>query len=136
MTTRNQTHQPKQQPARKSRKARGGRARGARAIELQRQALANAQDGASEANYEAIFEGFDELGISPDDVIPRENVFTFNAWKALGRVVRKGQHGVKIITRVPCERIDKATGEVEKFTRPKVTAVFHITQTEPLQVRA
>ncbi len=72
------------------------------------------------------------MGIEAHDIRPRENVFTFNAWKALGRVVRKGQHGVRIITRVPCSKTDKSTGEVTSYTRPRTTTVFHLSQTEAM----
>lgn len=132
MTTRNQTHNHPQKPAARSKKSRGRKGKGQRSAELQAQALTNATEGNSAANYDAIFEGFDELGIAPEDIIPRVNVFTFNAWKALGRVVRKGQHGVQVRTVIPCERTNKESGEVERFTRPKVTTVFHVSQTEPL----
>jgi hypothetical protein len=112
------------------------RAKGLRAAQIQAEALHNATTQNSVANYAAIFEGFDELGIHPDDVKPRENVFTFNAWKALGRIVRKGQHGVRIVTRVACNSTDKETGEESRFTRAKLTTVFHISQTEPLTTTA
>lgn len=135
----NQDHQQQQnqpqKPAQKSSKARGLK-RGERSAEIQKEALANAINNSSVANYEAIFVGFDEMGIHPDDVKPRENVFTFNAWKALGRVVRKGQHGVRIVTRVPCEKVDKATGDVTKFSRAKTTTVFHVSQTDALDAPA
>jgi hypothetical protein len=107
------------------------------ASEIQAQALANATQSGSLANYPAIFAGFQAKGIPADAIAPRENVFTFNAWKALGRVVRKGEHGVKVVTwvNVP-DRVDNATGETRRgFKRPKVTTVFHVSQTEPLPER-
>lgn len=97
--------------------------------EAQTEALIRARSGQSFANFPAIFEGFAAKGIAPQDVKPRENVFTFNAWKALGRVVRKGEHGVKVVTFRPVK--DKDTGEV-KGRAPSTSTVFHITQTEPL----
>lgn len=130
MNTRNQDHQQQQeqQPALASSKAWvEGRAG------LEAQALANAMGGQSMANYAAIFEGFEALGIAPADVRPRENVFTFNAWRALGRVVRKGQHGVHIVTVIPCTKKDRATGEGVAVRKIRRTTVFHVTQTEPLQ---
>lgn len=104
-------------------------------FELQAEALDRAQQGQSLANYPAIIEGFLAMGISAADISPRENVFTFNAWKALGRVVRKGQRGVKVVTWVGMTK--RATGDngEEKpasFRRPKTTTVFHVSQTEPL----
>jgi hypothetical protein len=49
-------------------------------------------------NYSAIFQGFMAKGIAETDIKPRENVFTFHAWKALGRSVKRGEHGVKVVT--------------------------------------
>jgi antirestriction protein ArdC len=56
-------------------------------------------------------------------------VLTFQAWKALGRVVRRGEHGVKVVTFIPTT--DKATGEVTG-KRPWSSTVFHISQTDQL----
>jgi len=103
-----------------------------KAAEVQENALKNAVAGQSTMNYETIFEGFAEKGISPADIKPRENVFTFNAWKALGRVVRRGEHGVKVVTWIPCTKKDKATGEEIKFAKPHTTTVFHLSQTDAL----
>ncbi len=113
-----------------SKKAKGERT--AKRAELQQQALTNAVTGESVANYQAIFDGFAAMGIDPADVKPRENVFTFNAWKALGRVVKRGQHGVRIMTVIPCTKKDDETGEEVPVRKPKATTVFHISQTEPL----
>jgi hypothetical protein len=46
-------------------------------------ALDRATQGQALTNYPAIFEGFMAKGIPEADIKPRENVFTFNAWKAL-----------------------------------------------------
>ena len=96
------------------------------------EALHRAKTGLSWANYHLIIDGFSRKGISPDDIKPRENVFTFNAWKALGRTVAKGEHGVKVITVI--ETTDKDTGQLKK--RPWTTTVFHISQTKPLEPKA
>lgn len=92
----------------------------------QAEALQRATNNSSFANYPAIVQGFIEKGIPPEQIRPRENVFTFNAWKQLSRSVKKGEHGVKIITWIPCEK------DGEKFVRPKSTTVFHISQTQEL----
>jgi antirestriction protein ArdC len=102
--------------------------------EQQAECLDRARNGQTMTNYPAIFAGFLEKGIQEADIRPRENVFTFNAWKALGRSVKKGEHGVKVVTfieRTATER-DATTGEqVERsFRSPHVTTVFHISQTE------
>ena len=100
--------------------------------EVEARALENAVKGNSVANYEAIFNGFAAKGIPMDEVIPRENVFTFNAWKALGRVVRRGESGVQIVTVIPCTKKDPVTGEETPVRKVKTTTVFHVSQTEPL----
>jgi len=98
------------------------------------EALDRATNGQALTNYPAIFEGFLAKGIAEADIKPRENVFTFQAWKAVGRSVRKGEHGVRIVTFVLCEskQRDPSTGEekVATYRRPHTTTVFHISQTE------
>ena len=104
------------------------------AVQIQKEALTRASTGQSFGNYPAIFSGFMARGIAEIDIEPRVNVFTYNAWKALGRQVRRGEHGVKVTTYVPCDKKtrDKATGEetVTSFRRPKVATVFHVSQTD------
>ena len=59
-------------------------------------------------------QGFLTKGIAEADIKPRENVFTFNAWKALGRSVKRGEHGVRVMTFVSVARAkgnDPKTGE-------------------------
>ena len=72
------------------------------------------------------------MGIPESEIKPRENVFTFDAWKALGRVVRRGEHGVKVVTFIECRKEGKDTGAKESFRRPWRTTVFHVSQAEPL----
>ena len=104
--------------------------------EIQAQALQNAKSQNSLMNFETIIEGFTAKGIPADAITPRENVFTFNAWKALGRVVSKGQSGVKILTFIPVEIKDAETGEITKAMKQRSTTVFHISQTEELKAKA
>lgn len=105
---------------------------------LQAEALDRARNGQSLANWPAILEGFSAKGIPESEIHPRENVFTFPAWKALGRIVCKGEHGVKVMTYVEFgpAKPDPTTGEVDSRKRggrrPKMTTVFHVSQTEPL----
>ncbi|GEM_PF-1365448 len=101
--------------------------------EIAAQALNNAVTNTSTANYDAIFNGFMEKGINPQDIAPRENVFTYNAWQALGRQVRKGEKGVKVVTVVTTSRKDAATGETEGAKFLRNTTVFHISQTDPVK---
>jgi hypothetical protein len=108
-------------------------------IEQQQEALTNATQRQSMANYPAIFEGFAAKGIAMADIKPRENVFTFNAWKALGRSVKKGEHGVKVVTFIQATSRDTSeSGEesVRSWRTPRTTTVFHISQTEPTGDRA
>lgn len=101
-------------------------------IKMANESLERAVNNQSEANYETIINGFMEMGISESDIIPRVNVFTFNAWKALGRVVKKGEKGVRVVTWIPCTKKDEETGEEIKVTKKKSTTVFHIIQTQPI----
>jgi len=57
--------------------------------EIETEALERARNGQTWTNYPAIFAGFIEKGIAENDIKPRENVFTFHAWKALGRSVNR-----------------------------------------------
>ena len=89
--------------------------------------LARATQSSSFANYPAILAGFAAKGIPPNEIEPRVNVFTFAAWQQLGRVVDKGQTGVKITTWVQMQK------DGETFARPKTVSVFHISQTKPTE---
>jgi len=98
------------------------------------QSLSRAVLGQSCSNFPAIFQGFSAKGIPESEIKPCENVFTFDAWKALGRYVRKGEHGVKVVTFVTVysREKDPETGEPKTSKRPWTTTVFHISQTEPV----
>lgn len=63
---------------------------------------------------------FEERGI---EATPRVDVFTYNAWLAKGRRVKKGEKGVKIFTFI--ERKDGSK-------QPRSVTVFHASQTETL----
>lgn len=97
--------------------------------ETQLQALSNATANLSTANYPAIFVGFMAKGIVQDDITPRVNVFTYNAWLAKGRQVRRGEHGVRVTSWAASERKDE-NGAVVVSRRPVSTTVFHISQTD------
>ena len=104
--------------------------------EIQQEALTKAATGQSLANYPAIIAGFTAKGIPEGDIRPRENVFTFHAWKALGRRVKKGEHGVKVFTFVACSKsVDSPDGPKSiSYRRPWSTTVFHVSQTEPERI--
>jgi hypothetical protein len=103
--------------------------------ESQLESLKRAVHGQSLTNLPAIFQGFAAKGIPEAEIKPRENVFTFEAWKALGRHVRKGEHGVKVVTFIESrsKEIDPDTGERKLIRRPWTTTVFHISQTDQLE---
>jgi hypothetical protein len=96
------------------------------------EALSRAVNGLRLGNYPAIFTGFMAKGISETAIRPRENVFTYQAWRALGRQVRRGEHGVKVVTFVEMAKENKETGEKQSFRRPWTTTVFHISQTDTI----
>src|SRR5580765_6400431 len=106
--------------------------------QVQQEALSRAASGQSLANWPAILHGFTAKGIPESEILPRENVFTYQVWRALGRQVRRGEHGVKVVTFVSIDR-----GEPEQSTdvgaakrkpagrRPWTATVFHESQTDP-----
>ncbi len=96
------------------------------------EALDRVLNSNSVSNFEAIYNGFSEMGISPTQIDPRINVFTYRAWLAKGRVVKKGQHGVKIRTFVSVGPKKDGGEEKKGFRMPKTTTVFHESQTELL----
>ena len=112
---------------------------------LQQESLSRARQGRSMGNYAAIIRGFIAKGIPAEEIKPRENVFTYNAWRAIDRHVRKGEHGVRVVTYVPIrDKADQAEqlselaadGQAAKnpqsHCRPWTAVVFHISQTEPI----
>jgi hypothetical protein len=99
------------------------------------ESLKRAVSGQSFTNFPAIFSGLAAKGIPESEIKPRENVFTFQAWKALGRIVRRGEHGVRVTTFIESKskQVDPDTGEPKLTRRPWTTTVFHISQTEALK---
>lgn len=106
---------------------------------LAQDALDRARSSGSLSNLPAVYAGFLAKGIPEKDILPRVNVLTFWAWKALGRSVRKGEHGVRVLTWVPVgkDTTDPATGQTRRttFRRPKGAVVFHVSQTDPIPGR-
>ena len=101
--------------------------------EIQAEALTRATTSQAFTNYPAIFEGFLKMGIPEDQILPRENVFTYHAWRALGRQVRKGEHGVQVLTWVPMHAKNAVTDDNPDGSigrRPRSSTVFHVTQTD------
>jgi hypothetical protein len=114
-------------------------------VEIQQEALTRAASGQSFTNWPAILAGFTAKGIPESDIKPRENVFTYHAWRALGRQVRRGEHGVKVTTFVSVKGKEDtdgvATNDVDgtnkpnggSYRRPWTATVFHLSQTDPIQ---
>jgi hypothetical protein len=96
------------------------------------EALSRAVNGQSLGNYPTIFAGFMAKGIPEAEIEPRENVFTYQAWRALGRQVRRGEHGIKVVTFVEIAKENKDSGEKQSFRRPWTTTVFHVSQTDAI----
>jgi hypothetical protein len=99
------------------------------------EALARIQSGFSK-NDELVICAFAEAGVDPDEIEPRENVLTFNAWRAKGRKVAKGATSVRVQTWIPCRDKDGDDGAREgevstrrRKMRPKIAFLFHMSQT-------
>ena len=83
-----------------------------------------ARSNQGSANNLLVISHFKNLGL--EDVQPRINVFTYNAWLALGRKVKKGEKGCRIT--VFCDDYDNDPETSKR--RIYSTTLFHITQTE------
>lgn len=103
-----------------------------KAEEQNREALERATTGQSTGNYGSIFEGFMAKGVPLEEIRPRENVLTFRAWLARGRVVRKGERGVRILSVIDLAPKKDDAGEGPRRRKARQTTVFHISQTQPL----
>ena len=100
------------------------------------EALQRAVSSDSVSNYPAIYSGFLEKGIPESEILPRENVFTYHAWRAKGRQVKRGEHGVRVVTYIEtAEKRDLETGEITRKASkfPKGTTVFHVSQTKEIE---
>ena len=61
----------------------------------------------------------------------RVNIFTFAAWKALGRSVKKGEKSVHVDTWISKKKTNEDTGEEETTgMRPGKAYLFHVSQTQ------
>lgn len=95
------------------------------------EALSRAVSNSSTSNYGVIFSEFGAMGI--DDIRPRENVFTAQAWCALGRAVKQSElnRGARVLSWIPMTKLNQDTGETESIGRkPRSSMVFHVSQTE------
>jgi antirestriction protein ArdC len=106
-------------------------------LEIQAEALQRARSCRSLGNILTVVSQFSARGIPKEEILPGENVLTYNAWRALGRTVRRGEHGVKVAT---VRTVDKHNTSVEtgeetssSYRIPWSATVFHVSQTDPLQ---
>lgn len=98
-------------------------------------ALDRATAGNSLSNFPAIIAGFRDRGIPEAEILPRVNVFTYAAWKAKGRYVRKGEHGVKIVAYRSYSKLVEqpdGTSKPQTFKTPCRSVVFHESQTDAI----
>ncbi len=95
-------------------------------------ALSKARSGGLTRNYLLILVGFKAKGIPEEDIKPRENVYTYHAWRALGRSVKKGEHGIKVNTVIHTEQNEDGTEDQSSHRLLRSTTVFHISQTKEL----
>ena len=98
------------------------------------EALDRARHCRGRENIATVYSAFMDRGIPEAEILPGENVLTFRAWRALGRCVCKGQHGVRLLTYVERDRKVERDGKetTERVTFPKSTHVLHVSQTKPL----
>lgn len=100
--------------------------------ETREEALARIRSGFSK-NDQAVIIAFAEAGIDPDQITPRQNVLTFDAWKAAGRQVAKGATSLRIEVWVP--RKGKKTEEDDEkkggALMRRTARLFHESQTLP-----
>jgi len=104
-------------------------------MEMEREALSRARSNPSWANFGQVITEFASRGIPASEICPKENVFTYNAWRALGRQVRRGEHGVKILSYCPIESKEANSDDQEQSVtrlRPVSAVVFHVSQTDPI----
>jgi len=105
---------------------------------MQEEALSRAVGSQALTNYATIYQEFGARGIPEEAIQPRINVFTFHAWKALGRSVKRGEHGVRVVTwiPVPAKIADDWTETRKAGKRCKIAYVFHVSQTEGHESRS
>lgn len=94
---------------------------------MQTAALGRAREGRMCANDLLVIAAYAVKGI---DAHPRVDVFTYNAWRSLHRHVRKGQHGIQVLTYAHKDTV-KSDGTTEEHSFPTSAVVFHVTQTDP-----
>jgi len=102
----------------------GKRSKAAAQVAVAEAEVRDTEETKGEARVRAYFEA---LGIKQSEIIPRVNVLTFDGWLTLGRIVKKGQHGCKLVTFK-----DHGNGKKKMLCY----FVFHVTQTSPIEAAA
>ena len=100
-------------------------------------ALARIQSMQFGPNDVAVIVAFSECGIDPENIDPRHNVLTFNAWKAKGRRVGKGAISQRVTVWIPTGKDSDEPAEPPKDgekpkrsgMRPTTARLFHESQT-------
>lgn len=92
------------------------------------EALARVQSRVVSANDVRVIEAFAERGIV---ATPRVDVFTYKAWFALGRQVRRGEKSVRVTVWLPVPDKDGTKGRMIART----AYVFHKSQTDAIEGR-
>lgn len=111
------------------------RAPSVKAQQIAAEAYERATGGDSAANEALCLDEFAARGIPVDQIEPRVNVLTYWAWRAVGRQVRRGEHGVALLTWIVREddKHPDANGKPRVVRFPKRATVFHISQTDPCE---
>ena len=95
--------------------------------ETETEALNRIQAGFSQ-NDMVVINAFAAAGVPESEIIPRENVLTFRAWKAKDRRVAKGATSIRVQVWIPTGEKDE-NGK-EKMI-PRTACLFHVSQTVP-----
>jgi len=95
----------------------GKRSKAAAQVAVAEAEVRETEETKGEARVRSYFEA---LGIKSSEIIPRVNVLTFDGWLVQGRIVKKGQHGCKLVT-------FKDQGNGKK--KPIYYSLFHVSQT-------
>lgn len=93
------------------------------ATETPIEALNRIQSKRSQNDIAVIYQ-FAACGVPVENIEPRVNVLTFNAWKAKGRRVAKGATGQRVTVWIPVEKDGEKDG-----VRPTTAVLFHESQT-------
>lgn len=101
----------------------------------EREALERGSRSMPNGNDMVALLAFEARGIPAQQVDtfgPNQNVYTYAAWRAKGRQVRKGEKSVKLTVWRPFgEKPDPETGKIKPERMLPVSAcVFHVSQTD------